>query len=53
MSGEMLDLPRRKLVGAALAAVSGLVAAAADLDASVPTNHHRDDGMHLSIDDHL
>ena len=53
MPDEMLDLPRRKLVGAALAAVSGLVAAAADLDASVPTNHHRDDGMHLSIDDRL
>ena len=54
MRVDVLDMPRRTLVAAALVAVSGAAASAAGLNASAPSvSPHRDDSMPLSIDDRL
>jgi acetyl esterase/lipase len=54
MHGNVLDVPRRTLVGAALATAFGSAASAAGLNtATSAIAPQRTDSMHLSIDDRL
>lgn len=53
MRSDVLDSPCRRRVAATLAAGFGVAVAAGLAAATPPTTHHRDDGMHLNIDDRL